>query len=223
MILLRIATGKPLVGRSYQKGAAVSVELREPAENLDILLRGLGEAQARIEYPVAYAAILSLAGKLLEIRVQHFDYVAVRLTERVHGARIAPLVHGHIAQAQPAHGREHLWVVLPRADVIHQEGAHAVVGAPHDFAAGGVNRKASGVVPCPQERLEPAPLLFHAHISGARAGGNGAHIDDVRAAVQNCHIVPARRPERVRGEVDYAHQLYHRAKITKYWYLCALC
>ena len=140
MILLSVTAGKPLVGRSYQKGAAVLVEFRQAAEYLHILLRGLGEAQARIEYPVAYAAILGLSGKLREIRVQHFDYVAVRLTERVHRARIAPLVHGHIAQAQPADGREHLRVVLPRADVIHQEGAHAVVGAPHDFAAGGVNR-----------------------------------------------------------------------------------
>ena len=108
-----IAAGEALVGGADQDAAAEDLQRFQLLQDLPVLLRRLGETQARVEDPVGDAVFFRPAGKFRELTHQFGDDPVGIVALRVHRAGVAPLVHRDVRETQPADRREHVGIVLP--------------------------------------------------------------------------------------------------------------
>ena len=221
--LFRVPAREALVGGTDEDGPPEDPQGLQFFQDLPVLLRRLGKAQARIQDPVRDARPLRLPGELREKgRQGRQDAVRIRGL-RIHRTRIAPFVHRHVSQAQAPDRFQHVGVVLAGGDVVHPEGAGGGENPADDFRAGGIHRKGDAAVPGTHHGREAAPFLPQAHIRGARARGHGAQVDQVRPGVQQqtdpvrrlAGTDPARSEKGIRGQVDDSHDLCHSTKISK--------
>ena len=110
----RVAARETLVGGADQDRTAETPQPLQLLQDLPVLLRALGEAQARVQDPFRNPVFLRLEGKVLEIALQFRHDPGGIVGLRIHRAGVPPLVHRHIGKAQPSDGGEHIRVVLPR-------------------------------------------------------------------------------------------------------------
>ena len=202
-------------------------------QQLEALLRRLGEAEAGVEDPFADAHGVGQFGKALEIGVHRSDDIPAVVAEGVHRRRRSSHVHGYIRQTQCGNGREHVCVQLPQGNVVDKHRPHGIENPPDDAAPERVHGQ-------PRQQLrrllpqgfqgggEAVPLFRFGHGLRARPGRAGAEIEEggpfrghlpaapekesaVQPSVRPEHA--ARRIERIAGQVDDSHdadRLFHR-------------
>ena len=216
--LFGIAGRETLVGSAYEYRPAESAELPEMRQQLPVLRCGLREAEPRVEYPPPHPAALRPCGKRVEIVLYGGDYALGIVAERVHGTRVPSLVHRDILQAERADKRKHLRIILSRGNIVYDEVACQGIYPADDLGPRGVYRYTHRTVQSRQHRLEPRPFGLEIHVRRTRPRGHGTEIDDVGSPGNpRSHAGyglggrgPARRPERVRRQVDYTHYPEHR-------------
>ena len=108
-------------------------------EELIVLLRGLAEAEARVEDDVVQTQLKELADALGEVVDDIKRHVTV-VGERLHRLRVALHVHEDIGYLQGGYRTVHLGVECPTGDIIDDSGAILLDGHAGDLRAEGIYR-----------------------------------------------------------------------------------
>ena len=179
-----------LVRHADEQRPSISLEFLKTGENPDIPPGILVESEAGVQYPV-----------------QTVETVLSEICERV-----ALPAHRYVAQAQVSHGIKHPGVILPRRNVIDYERADDAVCSPDYLGTRRVYRYLLAGAECEQKRLQPPPFLLQRHVRCAGTGGHRTYVHNVGIGIQYGKVVSAGLVERVRRQVDDAHNLRHGCK-----------
>ena len=181
------AVDHAFAGYTDKYGPSQGGEAVQMGEQLIILLYGLGKTESRVQDPVTDAVLFRSFSEFSEIFQNFFHHILI-LAERLHGLRIAALVHCHIPQSEPSDCRQHLRVVLSGRDIIDYERSYGVVCLFHHRSPVGIDGYAYLPEMLPhflQKRSEPAPFLFGSDGLRAWTGGACAYVYDVRSFLQH--------------------------------------
>ena len=114
------AVDHAFTGYAYEYWPPHGYEPVQVGEQTVILLYGLGKAETGIKNPVADAVLFRSFPEFSEIFQYFFHHILI-LAERLHGLRIAALVHRHVVQAESSDGRQHCRIIFSGRDVIDQK------------------------------------------------------------------------------------------------------
>ena len=108
-------------------------------EELIVLLRGLAEAEARVEDDVVQTQLEELADALGEV-VDDIERHVTVVGERLHRLWVALHVHEDIGYLQGGYRAVHLGVECPTGDIVDDSGAILLDGHAGDLRAEGIYR-----------------------------------------------------------------------------------
>ena len=205
---------EPLAGRPHDHGAPDRRELVEPAQQLDVVLDRLAEADARIEADALFGDPRRDGERepLFEERPDVGDDVAVARVV-LHRPRLAEHVHQADVGARLGDDLRQLRVAPQRRDVVHELCAERE-SAPRDLGLRRVDRDRHLARQPLQHRHDATQLLLDRDALRPGPRRLAADVHDRRSVVDHAPgrvgrdvgiEVHAAVRERVRGDVDDAH------------------
>jgi len=159
-------------------------KLRQPAQQLKVLVRGLGEAQPRIPEDLIgpHAGGRQPVGRRLQLGPHLRHHIAIH-RQGIHRAAVAPAVHHHIGATGPGHHACHggiaqtaaaAHVVDPvstgRQGRLRHRGVKGV-NRQHGSGMGGTDRR--------EHRQQPLQLLRRSHLLRSGPGALGPQIKQI--------------------------------------------